>query len=93
MVYYFESNRTTLTCGVVSVIYYNDSYIIHKYLTLGSHLSTFCSVCVCVLQGQGGWLGAGDRQLQMTTAGVPPSFFFIWRRLVVIGGGAELMVQ
>lgn len=38
-----------------------------------------------------GWVG--DRQLQMTTAGVPPSFFIIWRCLVGIGGGVELMVE
>lgn len=36
--------------------------------------------------GVGGCVGAGDRQLQMTTAGVPPSVCLIWRRVDVIGG-------
>lgn len=36
--------------------YINSSYIIHKYLTLGSHVSTFCSVCVCVCVAGAGWV-------------------------------------
>lgn len=50
-------------------------------------------VCGCVAGAGCGCVGAGDRQLQMTTAGVPPSVCLIWRRVDVIGGWVELMVQ